>query len=260
MCQIPFIFTAHNLTPSTSNPLTKFLLKFVVRRAARVVCISQAVAKSLESYGLSGQKTALIPNGIDLARFDIPRQPTLSTYDEPLIVAVGRLSPEKGFDTLIRAASNVLERFPRARFAIAGDGPERENLNQQIKSLGIGENVKLAGRVEDVPSFLHTADIVVIPSLLEGQGIVALEAMAARKPIVASRVGGLAETVEEGVTGILVEPADPGKLAAGIIQLLGSPDQRTAFGEAGRAIVEAKYTADTMVERTIDVYQSVIDG
>ncbi len=282
-----FVFTAHNLAPASRSPLTRFLLRYVVRRAAKVICISRAVAESLKSYGLTPAKTALIPNGIDLATFDLSQRPSdpttqgsrvrhwsegvgrphipssLPTFLPPflpssLVLSIGRLSPEKGFETLIDAAPMVLQRRPDARFVIAGDGPRREALAARIETLELGDSVHLAGRVEGVTDLLLSADVVVIPSLSEGQGIVALEAMAARKPIVASGVGGLVETVEDGATGLLVSPGEPLGLANAIIHLLDSPDLRAAMGAAGRSRVEAEYTADRMVEQTIQVYGTIV--
>jgi glycosyltransferase involved in cell wall biosynthesis len=253
----PFVFTAHNLAPRTAGLLSRFALQYVVRHAARVICISHAVADSLKPYGLTGGKIALIPNGIDLAPY-AAQHPTPNTqHQTPNIVALGRLSPEKGFSTLIDAAAYLRIQFPEARIAIAGDGPERASLAAQVSRLGLGEVVSLPGRVEDSAALLMGAEIVVVPSLEEGQGIVALEAMAARKPVVASHVGGLVETVEDGITGVLVPPGAPKALASALARLLSEPEAWEVMGAAGRARVEAEYTADKMVERTTAVYREV---
>jgi glycosyltransferase involved in cell wall biosynthesis len=257
----PFVFTAHNLAPQNVGFLSSLALRYVVSRAARVICISSAVEKRLTPYGLTTDKLVLIPNGVDHTPFNhISPRPNDPTTQRPTIVALGRLSPEKGFAILIKSIPEVLKRFPDARFTIAGDGPEREALTGQITNLGLGAVVTLPGRIEDSAPLLLDADIVVVPSLEEGQGIVALEAMAARKPVVASSVGGVVETVEDGVTGVLVPPADPKALASALIQLLCEPEAWEAMGAAGRARVEAEYTVDRMVERTVAVYREVVLG
>jgi glycosyltransferase involved in cell wall biosynthesis len=108
-----------------------------------------------------------------------------------------------------------------------------------------------------VPALLAAADVVAAPSLSEGQGIVALEAMAARKPVVASRVGGLEETVKSGITGLLVKPGDPGELAFGLLSFLSDPQAAQRMGQAGRELVEREYTVEKMVERTVAVYERI---
>src|SRR5262249_2652934 len=127
-----------------------------------------------------------------------------------LLVAIGRLAPEKGFDVLIEAFRLIHARQPEARLILAGSGLEEASLRALAAPLQ--KALIFAGHLTEIVLLLQTADIVVIPSRQEGQGIVALEAMAARKPVVASRVGGLIETIEDGKTGVLVPPEDPAAL------------------------------------------------
>lgn len=258
----PFLFTAHNLAPVPGR-LTRALLGAALRRASAIIAVSQAVANSLAPLGLASEKIALIPNGIDLAPYDGDfRWPVLQSKPQnprsKIVLSVGRLAPEKGFDTLIEAAPHVLAHSPDVRFIVAGDGPERDRLQNRVQERDLTDRFLLPGYVPDVPGLLSAADIVVVPSLSEGQGIVALEAMAARKPVVASRVGGLAETVEEGVTGLLVPPGDPAALADALLLLLEDAATRQRLGEAGRACVEARYTADRMVDSTAALYQRLV--
>jgi len=255
----PFLFTAHNLAHQSGNPLTRLVLRYAVRRAAAIVCVSKAVGESLVHYGAAPDRIVIISNGIDLDSFDrvVERDAVLRRLGvggSPVITAVGRLAPEKGFATLINAATMVVGKIPEARFVIAGDGPEREALQERVAAVGLAEAVRLVGRIDDVAELLLASDLVVVPSHSEGQGIVALEAMAARKPVVASRVGGLVETVEDGITGILVPPADSGALAAGLLHLLSEPEAWESMGAAGRTRAESEYTADLMAERTAGVY------
>lgn len=250
----PFVFTAHNLAPARAGLLSSFFLRRTVRKAKAVICISQAVADSLAPYGLTPDKTALIPNGIDLVAFDVSSPPTPS-----LIVAIGRLAPEKGFDTLIEAAVRVCERVPEAHFVLAGEGEERAKIETLIVQHGLTERFQMLGLREDIPTLLASAAVVAVPSLSEGQGLVALEAMAACRPVVASHVGGLVETIEDGVTGLLVPPRRAAALAEALGRLLGDTALREQMGAAGRARVEAHYTADRMVDRTLELYRRLSD-
>jgi glycosyltransferase involved in cell wall biosynthesis len=259
---VPAVFTAHNLAPRLSA-VQRLILVSLSRRTARVIAVSQAVAGTLTAVGVPGARIAVIPNGIDLAALDRqvasePIRQSLSIDPQaPLIVAVGRLAREKGFDLLLKAMGQLTlgqaADFPDAMLVIAGSGPEEAPL----RSEAVG-NVWFAGRMEQVMPLLRAADVVAIPSRQEGQGIVALEAMAAGRAIVASRVGGLVETLEEGACGLLVLPDDAAELARGLARLLDDADLRARLGQAGRARVEREYTADLMIARTAALYQEVL--
>ena len=196
---LPFVFTAHNLVPRL-NPLARFGLQFASKFAARILAVSHAVADSLQANGVEGSKIVVIPNGIATAPFDVPyNRAALSARfgiepDAPLIAAVGRFAPEKGFDVLLKAFPAVQPRLPDAQLLLAGDGPQMALLRRLAKN---DAAIHFMGYVPDVVPVMQCADVVAIPSRQEGQGIVALEAAAAHRPVVASRVGGLNETVME---------------------------------------------------------------
>ncbi len=223
--------------------------------AAAVIAVSHAVADSLIPYGVDCAKITVIPNGLDLTPFDASAQEPPAP---PQVVAVGRLAPEKGFDVLVEAAPLVLARRSDTRFVLAGDGPERDRLAEWVAALGMASEFSLIGYSADVPGLLASSTIVTVPSRREGQGLVALEAMAARRPVIASRVGGLVETVEEGKTGLLVRPEDPVELAEGLIRMLEDRAAGLRMGDAGRARVERDYTVDRMVDSTVSLYEKVV--
>ncbi len=260
----PYLFTAHNLAPESPGRLAGRLLRGVIQQASGIIAVSQAVAYSLVPHGASRDRVTVIPNGIDLSKFDRPR-PRPQVLEElglpqdcRLVAAAGRLSPEKGFATLIEAAAHAADEVTNAQFVIAGDGPEWERLAALSRSLGIDRRVHLPRRIEDIPSLFHAAVLVVVPSLLEGQGIVALEAMGAGRPVVATNVGGLSETIVAGVTGVLVKPGDPVELAAAIRALLNNaPNVRARMGAAGRARVEAMFTSERMTGHIVELYRSL---
>ncbi len=166
--------------------------------------------------------------------------------------------PHKGQRYLVDAAAEVLRHEPDARFIIAGEGELRQPLEQQIRHLHLEKHVMLAGFRPDVLSLHRAFDIFVMSSVTEGLGTSLLDAMAAGKPVVATRTGGIPEVVEDLVTGILVPPRDTRAMAGALITLLGDADLRARMGAAGLARVQAEFTAERMVEHTLRVYGQVV--
>ena len=145
--------------------------------------------------------------------------------DGPIVLAAGRLSPEKGFSVLVEAANWVRERVPNVRFVVFGEGPERSRLELQIGQLGLTDVLRLVGFSNDLDAMIPWAQCVVLPSFTEGLPNVALEAGAAGVPIVATAVGGTPEVVVDGETGFLIAPGDAKSLASRIVELLANPDK-----------------------------------
>ena len=248
--RFPFVFTAHNLVPG--HPLTRLGVRFAGSHASQIIAISQAVADGLIAGGVPAGKISVIPNGVERTYFQ--EAPLTRSLGEPGSFTVGcvaRLSPEKGVDVLVRAARLQ----PEMRFLIAGDGPEREALHRAAPP-----QVRWLGRVPDTRAVYAAADAMALPSRQEGQGIVALEAMAAGVPLVASRVGGLAEMLRDGETALLVPPDDPPALAAALTRLRDDPALRTRLAANGQALVREKYDIGRMVEAVAQVYQAVAAG
>ena len=259
---LPAIFTAHNIVVPVGF-IQRTVLRSVAAKAKVIVCVSQAVADSLVAVGVTADKIRIIPNGIDLAefdRFDMPAdsEAVRAQYGvpqyAPLIVAAGRLSHEKGFDVLLEAFKIVHEQMPEAHLLLAGSGSEEPAIRAIAES-----NVHLCGQIIDTRGIFAIADVVAIPSRSEGQSIVALEAMAAGKPVVASKVGGLPETVLDGETGRLIRSGDVGALAKSLIELLQNASQRGVYGRAGRLRVEMHFTLDRMIGCLEEVYTGVFD-
>jgi glycosyltransferase involved in cell wall biosynthesis len=162
--------------------------------------------------------------------------------------AVGRLSPEKGFDVFVRAAAIVARHRPDVSFVLYGEGPLRPALEELIRREGLVGRFVLGGFRQDLPAVLPQLDVAVSSSHTEGLPVALLEAMAAGLPVVATRVGGTPEVVADGVTGLLVPPNDPAALAAKVMALLDDP-RRAAMGEAGRRRVRDEFTFEAMAER-----------
>ena len=263
---IPSLFTAHNLVPRMGR-LQRVLLRHVGRTANGIFAVSQAVADTLTAAGLPQNKIHVVPNGIDAALFDAPADVADSAAlrdgygipaDAPLIVGVGRLSPEKGFDVLLDAFESIAPHSPRTHLLLIGEGPERVALQANAAKSDYSVRIHFAGRVENVIPLLALADIVAVPSREEGQGIVALEAMAARKPVVAAQTGGLVETVVQGVTGLLVEAGSGAALAGALSTLLLNPQLGLDMGLHGRRRVEQEYALERMLHNIENIYRSVV--
>lgn len=257
---IPSMFTAHNLLPPMPL-LSRLILVRLSHSARKVIAVSQAVANSLYPLGVPPEKIIVIPNGIDLSPFDtLPAEDFRSRYGlvrtAPLLVGIGRLSREKGFDIVLDAFARLHALLPDAHLVLAGSGPCEAELHAQAKRQGeeINARILFSGYAADILPLLQAADVVVIPSRQEGQGLVALEAMAARKPVVASRVGGLMETIRDGETGLLVPPESPEALARAIASLLNDPVRSRSLGEAGRARVETDYLLSRTLARLETLY------
>lgn len=260
---VPSLFTAHNLLPPTSL-LQRVLLRHIGRSTNAIIAVSHAVADTLVSAGLPAAKIHVNPNGIPIEQYRIHDDLVdTALYSIPegaaVILAIGRLSPEKGFDVLLDALPHVLAHVSSAYLLLAGDGPEADRLRMQAQNSPATSRIQFLGRIADVAPLLHRAHVVAIPSRQEGQGLVALEAMAAGLPVVASRVGGLKETIVDGTTGLLVPPDDPNALASALVRILRDTAQGRIAPMRRQATQRAEqlYTVERMILNIENVYRSL---
>ena len=200
------------------------------------------------------ERVYVIPNGIDVNRFR-PRLAAAALRRElglaegvPVAGIVAALRPEKNHEMFLRVAARVCWELPEARFLIVGDGPRRQLLEQLAGELQIGGAVRFVGIRPDVPELLSLMDVVLLTSHVEANPVSILEALAVGRPVVATRVGSVAEMVLDGETGYLVEPADEAAMAGRVVELFGSPQQGAALGAAGREHVVAHGSLERMVE------------
>ena len=212
-------------------------------------------------------RAVVIHNGTDCERFSPPApaerwrlREALGVSQSALVVAaVGRLSEEKGWTTLIEAVARLpQDRSRDVHWMIAGDGPLRPTLEEQIARHALSERVHLLGFRRDVPAILGAADVVVLPSHQEGIPNVLCEAMAMARPVVATRVGGVPELVEEGRSGLLVEPKEPQGLADALERLLADPNARERLGSLARQRIVSEFSLERMVGETDRVLQTVL--
>ena len=217
------------------------LFRLASRTADHVVCVSEDSAALCVREGVGGGRVTRIWNGIDTSRFGF----TGPCPGGPAVM-VGRLSPEKSVDTLLRAARLIADADPSFRLEIAGDGACAPALRELAAGLSLGGHVRFLGEVRDVPSLLGRAALFVLPSLTEGVSLTLLEAMACGLPVVTTRVGGNPEVVAEGETGLLVAPADPAALADAVLRVMGDAELARRMGEAGRRRVESFFDVRRM--------------
>lgn len=233
----------------------------------RVVTVSESVRSYLvDEVGIPGGKVTAVATGVDLARFDPDSVPDtlrseLGAGPATLIVGtVAILRRKKGHHVLLAAIPEIIRECGDVLFVFAGDGPQRENIEERVKELGIGESVRLLGLRKDVPAVLKGIDIFVLPTLQEALGTSILEASAMRKPVVGTAVGGVPEAIRDNVTGLLVAPEDAKGLANAIIRLLKDGGLRKRMGDDGRLMVEAGYSTEKMVEKMHKVYSELLAG
>jgi glycosyltransferase involved in cell wall biosynthesis len=213
------------------------------------------------------EKFTAIPSGIDMDLFKPDpgtvqgkRQELSIPRDAQLVGTVARLDPVKGVGFLIEAMNSVCRELPQARLLVVGDGSEKAAYEKMVRDLGMARSVIFTGFAEDVAVLLGSMDVFVLPSLNEGMGRVILEAMACRKPVIASCVGGIPELVQDGVTGLLVPPADPQALSLAILALLRSPGKAGTLAENGYRSLGERYTLAAMVKTIDGLYQEISGG
>lgn len=223
-----------------------------------IACSAQDRRRMIEIDGIPPRDVVLVTNGI-AARAPSPsrdvRRELGIARDAPVIGSVGMLRAEKRFDVLVRAAAELVARWPEALVLIAGEGPERARLEDLIAELGLSRSVRFLGARDDVPEVLHALDVAVTCSDFEGMPLSVLEYMEAALPVVATHVGGLPDLVEDGVHGLLVPRRDPAALAKALDALLSDPARRRAMGAAGRERRRAEFDLDVMVARVEDLYE-----
>ncbi|MBI3948855.1 MAG: glycosyltransferase [Acidobacteria bacterium] len=266
---VPRIVTTNHL-PTMSPDSYTWKGKLVLRITQP--CVDLTIVESqinrqaaLSNYKLDPAKTVTVFHGIDVTRFDrqFDRKVILQELRLPpaptIIGTVGRLTPQKAHHIFLEAAALVKKSCERIKFIIVGDGELRQELERRAQQLGLNEEVLFTGYCRDVPRLLSVFDIFVLSSEFEGLPLSILEAMAAGRPIVATRVDGVPEAVVEGETGLLVPPRDPAALATAILKLFQNPPLAQAMGQAGRRRVEAMFAQDRMVAQTEQLYSRALE-
>jgi sugar transferase (PEP-CTERM/EpsH1 system associated) len=235
------------------------------RWVRRIVVVSEEVRRRVRTeWVVPDDKVRVIHNGIAIAE----NSPTtadrqalrraLGLHDNDFVVCTaGAFRPVKDLPTLVEAMAKVVRRAPHARLLLVGSGPVRAAIEATAERLEISHALRLPGWRSDVQDVLGAADLFVMSSLSEGISLALLEAMAARLPAIATRVGGNPEIIDEGRTGLLVPPKDPDRLAEAILSIVEHPQRGVAMGAEGRARVERRFTLDRMIGDYEALYAAV---
>jgi glycosyltransferase involved in cell wall biosynthesis len=212
--------------------------------------------------GIPSEKLQTIPNGVELDLYrsakPVDRDGWGWTSNEQVLACIGRLSPEKGQRVLMEAFRTVISRRPEARLLFVGDGPDRPALAALASEWGLDGTVAFTGARTDVPNVLAASDVVVLPSHHEGLPLVALEAMAAAKPVVATAVGALPSLLANGLHGRLTPAGDAAGLAETIVELLADRAEQARLGAIGHDLVARDYNFETTLRRYARVYDGVV--
>ena len=264
--RLPSVCTIHvmpSLDVKTKSKFHQRLEWFALKYFCnQVISVSEEAREHhLRLSGASPDRVSTLYNGIDLSNYSNVERERMDVRaelgvppDANLLTTVAVLRQPKGIQYMIRALPAVLASSPNTAYLIVGDGSYRDSLVEEVSKSGVGNRVIFAGMRKDVPRLLAASDVFVLPTLTEALPTVLAEAMAAKLPIVASRVGGIPEMITDGQNGCFVEPKDVDELARACIQLLNDPDKRAAMGIAGSNIVDQKFNIERQVDKLEELY------
>jgi glycosyltransferase involved in cell wall biosynthesis len=262
------IHTFHGIHHEGYSRVYLTLERALARRSYAVIHVSASQAEEARALGLAPTgRTHVIVNGVDTAAVralaggaTLTRAGLGLRPDALVLATVARFDPVKGLDVLLRALPLLAKRVPAAQLLIVGDGPERERLHALAREVDPGGRVVFAGAIPDAARLLPLADLYVTASRREGLPLAVLEAMACGRPVLATRVPGHTDAVEDGVTGRLVPADDPERLAAAAAQILTDAPRRAAMGQAGRERVAQRFDRARMVAEIADLYRAAARG
>jgi glycosyltransferase involved in cell wall biosynthesis len=261
--QSVLVATCHNW-PSSEWKMRIYaaLDRLLLKGFDRIAVISDAVAETLQRSGVRPPRLQTIPNGVEIERFrnasPVLRK-ELEVGEAALVGFVGRLVPGKGGEILLHAAEQVLAVIPKTKFVFVGDGPSRRDWEVLAAQLRILNKVVFTGVREDMPSVYASLDLLVLPSVCEAMPMCVLEAMAAGRPVVATRVGAVPKMVAEEHTGFLVEAGEIDTLAKAILRALNDPARAREMGANGQARVSKHFSSDAMAAQYVALYRGVLD-
>jgi glycosyltransferase involved in cell wall biosynthesis len=230
----------------------------------RVIAISEEIRRVLLQAGVPAEKVVCVPSAADLRAVEQPVShdalcEALELPPDSIVIGVvAQLIERKGHSYLLRAFADIAAALPKARLVFFGRGPLADSLRAQAAALNVIERVVLAGFRTDMAKLMGAIDLVVHPATAEGLGVALLEAAAARRPIVASAVGGIPEIVHNGESGLLVPPRDVNALATAVLRVLRDPELAQRLGEGARARVVARHSVPAMAAGNLAVYRAVL--
>jgi glycosyltransferase involved in cell wall biosynthesis len=256
----PIVATCHNWVGGTAAlGIYNHLDRMALRRFQGLAAVSDSVAQRLLDSGVAAKKIRAIANGIDVEPFEraLP-SPALNFGGNKVVGMVARLDLQKGFEYLLLAARELCGAFPELKVVIVGEGPDRQAIENMIQRFGLQSKVILAGQHSDMPGIYAAMDIFVLPSLNEGLPMTILEAMAASRPVIATRVGAIPTVIKDGETGLLVDPSDVNGLRDALVRLLTDSGFCRRIGSAGHDWVSGNYTSEAMALKYRAMYDEVL--
>jgi glycosyltransferase involved in cell wall biosynthesis len=256
----PIVATCHNWVGGTAAlGIYNHLDRLALKRFQGLAAVSDSVAQRLLDSGVSARKIRTIANGIDVEPFEQAQpSPTLALDGNKVVGMVARLDLQKGFEYLLRAVRELCGTFPALKVMVVGEGPDRKLIEDMIQRFGLQSNVILAGQHSDMPGIYAAIDILVLPSLNEGLPMTILEAMAASKPVIATRVGAIPKVIKDGHTGLLVDPGDVEGLRNALARLLSDSDLCRRIGTSGHDWVSRNFTSEAMALKYRQMYDEVL--
>ncbi len=263
---VPHVVVTEHITGESHSNTQRALKRNELQQADAVTAVCGAVVDSLvRDYGVDRARVRVVPNGADLPDEEVERPVARRLRDEfgagpfrPLWVCPARLELQKGHGVFLDALARLRERGLEFVAVMAGEGSLRADLERQSRTAGLGDHVRFAGQVDPIGPLLQAADVCVLPSLWEGLPLSLLEALARGRPVVASRVGGVPDAIDDGVTGRLVPAGDAGALAAVLEDFHRRPDPARRMGLNGAERVQAEFTWPRVVESFEEVYDDVL--
>lgn len=262
IARVPIIISSERCIDIWKNRFHFFLDSLLSYFTARIVCVSEGVKKFYREHTfIPPGKLITIYNGVEtVGETNISAEKKKEEFglrQNIVITTISRLAPQKGIKHLLYAVPKVIENMPEARFLIVGEGNEKGRLENISRDINIDKYVIMPGLRADIKEILSFTNIFVLPSLFEGLPNVIMEAMAARKPVIATRIQGSDELVVENETGILVPPRNPEALADAIINLHNDTEKARRMGIAGRKRVEKYFNVDSMVKKHEKLYDEL---
>lgn len=257
----PIVATCHNwLGGSASLGIYNRLDRMALRKFNAVAAVSSEVAGKLRASGIAESKIRPIANGVNAELFcgAAAAEVRPASVKGKTMGMVARLDLQKGFEVLLQAILDLKSDFPDLKLMVVGEGPDRERIEEIVQQLGLAQNVVLLGQRNDMPAIYAAMDIFVLPSFNEGLPMTVLEAMAAGKPVVATRVGAIPSVLQDGEAGLLVAPGDGNSLRQALATLLSDPALCARLGRHGQWYVQQNYTSEVMARNYIRMYRDVL--
>jgi glycosyltransferase involved in cell wall biosynthesis len=259
---VALVATVHNWPSRRLNMRAYAVLdRFVLKSFDKVIGVSEVPSNILRRSRVAPNKIAVIPNGVDVERFDLAApslRKQVALEGVPLVGFVGRLVPDKGGQILLRAAQHVLTTRPKTKFLFVGEGPSRKQWEALATELGIEKQVVFVGAQHDMPGVYSSLDLVVLPSFIESFPMCLLEAMAAGKPVISTRVGAVAQLITSDEIGLLVEPGDVQALSAAILRVLENHELAFRLGKNARKHIARNFSADSMAKNYLWHFNHVL--